>query len=68
MLGDHEVLLSLADTVFAGTGAIHGKGALGNSLQEGPGPRDLVRIIHHHEDRGVEIAVTHMPDDRRDEI
>lgn len=68
MLGNHEMLLALADTVFAGAGAVHGEGALGEPPQEGPGPCDLLGIIHHHENGGVEITVPNVPDDRRDEF
>src|SRR5262245_38939241 len=60
--------LALADAVFAGAGAVHGKSALGEAIEKGADARDLIRVIHVDQQADVKIAVAHMADDRRHEL
>ena len=67
MLFFHIGQLLLANSVFAGAGAAHGDGAMGEAGSEGFRGVDLGRIAHVDERAHVEIAVADMADDRRDE-
>src|SRR5690606_39848189 len=59
--------LALADAVLPGAGAVHRDSALGKALEEvlDLGPRG--RIIHREHGRGMEVAITDVAYDRRDD-
>jgi len=59
--------LFLADAVFAGAGATHGDGAVGEAGGEGFGRVDLMAVAHVDERAHMEIAVADMADDRGDQ-
>ncbi len=59
--------LALPDAVLAGAGAVHRDSPEVEPRDEFFGPRDLGGIVDIHQHQRVEIAVSDMADDRRDQ-
>src|SRR5438067_7208569 len=57
VLGFKVFHLSLTDAMLAGAGALHGERAFHEPLAERLGGRDLGRVVHVEQHRGMEIAV-----------
>jgi len=58
-------LLTLADAVLAGAGAVHRLGALDQAMHELLATGHLISVVDVADQRAVEIAVADMADDRR---
>ncbi len=51
--------------MLAGTGSLHGNGALGQPIHESFGTLHLAGIFCIEKQEKVEITISHMPDNRR---
>ena len=59
--------LALPDAMLAGAGPVHAQSPQVQPRDEVFCQRDVLRVVHVHQHRGVVIAVADMADDRRDQ-
>src|SRR6187399_1223642 len=67
MLRLEQMLLAFSDAMFSGAGAFHRERAFRDAIDERLGSGHFLRVFHHDHDRSMEIAVTDVPDDRRND-
>ena len=67
MFGNKEMLFAHADAVFPGTGTAHGDGPVVHPFDQGLAAAQFFLVVLIVEQNKMEIAVTDMTDDRRNE-